>query len=106
MNKFLSVAFCTALLTGCGGIIERPVHVKTEIRTYEILDVDPPKHVYVDLKDIETGQRHNRVFVSKHFNNWREKLIIGRKVQVRRSTYKDSKGQFIEFNGLREDLDN
>ena len=51
---------------------------------YEIVKVNPPKHVYVDVKNLDTGTIYRGVYVSKHFNDYREKLRVGRKVVLRR----------------------
>jgi len=36
-----------------------------------ILRIDPPKHVYVDLVNVMTGEMWTHVYVSKHCNAWR-----------------------------------
>lgn len=39
-----------------------------EIRRYRLDGWVPPKHFYVDLTDVKTGQSMGRVYVSKHCN--------------------------------------
>ena len=41
----------------------------TELRRYRLDDWTPPKHFYVDLTDLTTGEKHSRIYVSKHCNN-------------------------------------
>jgi hypothetical protein len=40
--------------------------------TMRILNIDPPKHVYVDLVNVITGEKWYHVYVSKHCNAWRD----------------------------------
>lgn len=40
--------------------------LSTEIRRFELVDWNPPKHFYVTLKDVKTGVLHENVYVSKH----------------------------------------
>jgi uncharacterized membrane protein (DUF485 family) len=37
---------------------------------FTILDVDPPKHVYVDLADVNTNQIVKHVYVGKYCQGW------------------------------------
>jgi hypothetical protein len=41
----------------------------TVLRRYRLDGWNPPKHFYVDLTDLETGQKHERLYVSKHCNS-------------------------------------
>lgn len=43
----------------------------TELRRYILVKMNPPKHFYVTLKDEQTGQVFERLYVSKHCNNFR-----------------------------------
>ena len=40
----------------------------TVLRRYRLDDWTPPKHFYVDLTDVETGEKIERLYVSKHCN--------------------------------------
>lgn len=37
---------------------------------YEIIDIRPPKHFMISLKNTDTGQIFPDVYVSKHCSNW------------------------------------
>jgi hypothetical protein len=59
-------------------ITERgPVHMVA----YQILNVDPPKHVWADLREVETGKLHARVPVGKHCNRYKE-IVIGSAIDL------------------------
>lgn len=52
--------------------LKKPVvrtNLKTEIRRYELVSYDPPKHFYVTLEDVQTHQVFNKLYVSKHCNS-------------------------------------
>lgn len=71
--------------------------------SYEIIDFNPPKHVHVKLKR-QDGRVFDRVTVGKHFNEWREKLIVGRMVTLTRAFYADGSSKFINVaEDLRKD---
>lgn len=65
--------------------------LRTEDRRYQLLDYNPPKHFYVDLKDMETGQVLKDVRVSKHCNNHRRN-IKGSYYVIPVRVYKDERG--------------
>lgn len=75
-----------ASLVGCG---MRPDQETTLVnsgqKVFTILEIDPPKHVYVDLKD-EKGQIYKHVYVSKHCNNWRQ-IVLGSTVTLTVNQY-------------------
>lgn len=78
MKKSLLIAACL-LLAACG---QGPGTLVSErVANYKIVEVDPPKRVRVTVKDLMTGERHE-ISLGKHFSNWREHLIVGRKVEL------------------------
>lgn len=40
----------------------------TELRRYRLDGWNPPKHFYVDITDLKTGESFERLYVSKHCN--------------------------------------
>lgn len=71
INKYLvGLVVGVFLLTGCEQQ-EPAKEISREYRQYELLYLDPPKHVYIDIKDVKTGVVWKRLFVSKHCNQWR-----------------------------------
>lgn len=58
-------------LTGCDRVPPGK-EISREYREYELLELDPPKHVYITIKDVKTGQVWERLYVSKHCNSWRD----------------------------------
>lgn len=83
-----------------------PELVSSQTLNVEITDVDGPKHVYVDLKDVDSGVIYKHVYVSKHFNDWRAKLVTGRRVTVTRQVWRhpDNQGEFVRWPGLYQTL--
>lgn len=75
MMKSPFVVLCASLLlTAC---LEVPVEVGRENRTVKLVGYNPPKHFYVDLVDVNNGQKFTRVFVSKHCNKRHGRLKVG-----------------------------
>ncbi len=102
LNRIILV-FAFLILSGC----DRPVYEETARyrNTYEVIGIDPPKHFYLDLKNVKTGIVHRQVYVSKHCNNWR-KLKIGSKWDMFEIDYKrgDRYGTKIVTDGLCDAL--
>lgn len=65
--KYL-LCLITVLVMACAPNYE---NYDKKVVNMRILSVDPPKHVYVDLVNEQTGEIWNHVYVSKHCNNWR-----------------------------------
>ena len=99
---FISLAFFIGVII-VSDFPDRGTPVKQEIATYKIVDIDPPKHFYIDLE--KDGIVHNHVYVSKHFNNWRE-IPIGSEIQltVRTLQFKDGRTE-LEFLNVRDALE-
>ncbi len=53
-------------------------YLPPQTRVFQLMDFDPPKHVYAFLQDVETHEIFPRVYISKHCNAWREHAHIGR----------------------------
>lgn len=73
--------------------------VKTEVRRYKLLDMNPPKHFYVDIEDVETHQVYERRYVSKHCNNWRDNKL-GDSYNIQVVTKKQGDRTWMEFQGM------
>ena len=82
------VLACVMTLSACTSSEKVSEH-KEE---FTILAIDPPKHVYVDLKDSK-GFIHKHVYVSKHCNHWRE-IQIGSQIALPVVTYKNEDGLY------------
>ena len=46
------------------------VEVKREVHRIKLLYLRPPKHVYVDFEDLNTGVTSSSMYVSKHCNSY------------------------------------
>lgn len=47
----------------------------SEYRKFELVQINPPKRMYVTLKDVETGEIHKNIYVSKRCSNWENNKI-------------------------------
>lgn len=66
------VMLCVILtLSGCD-MPPPDKEVAREYRQYRLLELNPPKHVYITVEDIKTGYVWNHLYVSKHCNSWRK----------------------------------
>jgi hypothetical protein len=75
-------------------IKEDALHIKlekSEVRSFELVAVNPPKHFYVDIKDMVTGRTHRHVYVSKHCNNWVKTAVVGKVYRIVTETYLDDR---------------
>lgn len=63
-----------------------------------ILSVDPPKRVYVDLANVETGEIWNHIRVSKRCHNWRL-IPIGGVIDMTEYSYSQGSRKYRELKG-------
>jgi len=83
--KYVFALFFTFLLVGCG---DREVS-RVE-KTYEVVDIKPPKRFYVSLRDTQTGQVYKDLYVSKRCSHW-QKLKINSQWKFPEVTYQGRK---------------
>lgn len=102
----LSIAYCIL-----GFIIYYFVHqhnntklIKSEVGQFEIVGVNPPKHVYIDLKNLTTGEITKKVYVSKHFGDWKSKVFEGRVIKLRINYYLTYGKESVKYDNLYETL--
>ena len=76
----------------------------TELRRYELISYNPPKHFYVTIEDVKTHSVFNRVYVSKHCNSAATNKI-GDEYNIRVTPYTMSNEPgvvYYEFHDLYE----
>jgi hypothetical protein len=73
--------------------------VNTELRRYKLLDMNPPKHFYVTLEDVQTKQVYERTYVSKHCNSYANNKL-GDEYNISVTTYKQGDRVWLQFNNL------
>lgn len=76
--------------------MERPALVGSEKKTFIIEALDPPKHVYADLRD-DKGTLLKRVYVSKHCNRWQE-IKLGSSIVLTVNHYALAEKRWSEIN--------
>lgn len=76
--------------------------VGVEIRRYELVGWNPPKHFYVTLEDVQTHEVYGSVYVSKHCNSaYSLKKGEEYNITVTKYTMSNQPGKvFQEFNNL------
>lgn len=93
----------TLFLLGCAAPEpENPSRI--EVDEYVILDFDPPKHVYVDLRRVRDNMVFEHISLGKHCNGWRENFQIGNVITLRRYTYLNGGQEITDFR--REEIRN
>ncbi len=67
---------------------------------FQLVSVYPPKHYGVELKSVQTGQTHKRVYVSKHCNDWRKvgQPLIGQEFDLTVTRYKRGDEEYERFD--------
>lgn len=88
--KYLMVIISALFLAGCG-LKDKVVDIQDKM--YEVVEIKPPKHFYITLKDVETGEIYKRLYVSKRCSSWK-KLEKGSQWAFREFTYEGKKGQY------------
>lgn len=76
----------------------------TEVRRYELLSYNPPKHFYVTIEDVKTHSVFKSVYVSKHCNS-ASKNRIGDEYNIRVTPYTMSNAPgvvYYEFHDLHK----
>ena len=79
-------------LTACGA-----EEIHSVEKTYEITAIDPPKRFYVSVRDVETGEVSEKIYVSKRCSSW-QKLEIGSQWTFQEKTYRKDDG--TTFTGV------
>ena len=102
MGVTLGVLVMCMVAVGFIASIPKPTLVSERVSNYKIVDVDPPKHVRVTAVDTVTGERHE-ISLGKHFSNWKEKLVVGRVVELKSRVMRRHNGrEYREWPGASE----
>lgn len=93
MRGWITIALLATLvlLTGCnhGELVE------TTTQTFEVTHVDPPKHFRVTLKNVDSGQVFEDVYVSKRCSRWKE-VPVGTELRLVVGTYRTGEAQTFQ----------
>jgi hypothetical protein len=87
IKRIVLIGMIAASMVGC---VEKVSEV-TETREFEITNIDPPKHMYVDLYDAERDKFYPREYVSKRCSRW-EDVQSGSKILLSIRTIKYADG--------------
>lgn len=114
LNRALAVlyALCVVVMLPLGYSAASAIHSshnehkaeriidRVEIRRYKLADFDPPKHVYVTIRDVKTDQLYESQYVSKHCSFG---IKRGEEVNIKVTVWHydtDPTTQFLSFNDL------
>lgn len=73
------------------------VEIDRSHRDYEIINIDPPKRFYIDIKDVETGETFTGLYVSKRCYSW-ELAKTHRHWKFYRVTYRNEKTHEVRYD--------
>ncbi len=87
-------------------VIEDRKHIKlekTELRSFQLVEIDPPVRMHVTLKDVKTGATSPRIYVSKYCSGWRDTAVVGNTYNIIVATYRDDRNgaETFEYGDLR-----
>ena len=93
--KYILILAVTLLAMSCTSNYEnydkKVVHMR-------IISIDPPKHVYADLVNEETGEIWYNIHVSKHCYNWRS-IPPNAQIDMYEYSYSHGDRKYRELNG-------
>lgn len=102
--KLSAVLLGAAMMFGCGPAVDTDRELlKVEYQEYAIVSIDPPKHFWVDIKDLKSGTIFHRTGRSKHCNNYR-KWRLGDKIVVRTKYYKSKSTGEVTYGPVSSDV--
>ena len=64
-----------------------PVFLGTKVERFVLSEFNPPKHVYVTLKHVNSGVIYGPLYVSKHCNN---RPVLHAEYNIQVSEYRDA----------------
>lgn len=88
--KLLVFVFLAAIIAGCG---MQAREVGRQTQSYEVLFINPPKRMYVDLRNTRTGEIV-QVYVAKRCSSWR-RLKVGSRHALTEATYAYEDGRRV-----------
>lgn len=100
--KYINALIIVLTLSGCTAF-EVPKVVSEQRETFLIVNFDPPKHVYVDIKRITDGVVFKRIYVSKH---WGSPNPTGKEISLVRQKLQRGESTWDSFVGVREAIQN
>ncbi len=87
IRQLLLLCVPLTFLAGC----EAEQLVERRTQAFEVTVVKPPKHFYVTLKNVDTGQVFSDVYVSKRCSRWKE-VPVGAHLNLSVATYRSESG--------------
>ena len=90
-SMMIAALVCLSLLTGCS----RGELVETSQQTFEVTHVKPPKRFYVTLRNVDTGQVFEDVYVAKRCSRW-EEVPVGSHLTLTVGTYRTSASETFQ----------
>lgn len=80
------------------------VYLSTKYEKCVVMSIDPPKHVYLDLKMVSSGRVFRDAYVSKHCNDMC--VSVGDTILTTFIRYKFGDSIYEEFDNLHDKICN
>ena len=99
------ILICTLIIFAISCNSARPKEVeKREKREYEIVNITRGKHIYISLKDVQTGKIYTHVYVSKHCSAC-DNYQIGQRLTLTRAYWTEGGADISDFENLHLELE-
>lgn len=96
----ICILLTTVLITSC----RKKVHINTTYERCVVVSINPPKHVYVDLKMLSSGKLYTDVYVSKHCNDMC--VSVGDTILTTYVKYKYGDDVYTDFENIYDTICN
>lgn len=97
---YMILAVCLISQFGCEARRSEAPVLSSEIKEFEVVGINQPKHFYVSFREVGTGFVFKNQYVSKHCNDWR-KLKLGSRWKLTVVTYQGKNSPYSELKGVR-----
>lgn len=100
MMRVLIFILLTVIFTSC----KKKEYLSTKYEKCVVLSINPPKHVYLDLKTVSSGRVFTDVYVSKHCNDMC--ISVGDTILATYVKYKFGDYIYEEFEDIHDRICN
>lgn len=88
----------TTLLAGMLGLASCSpspwVHLPSQKKTFRVLEVDPPKRLFVTIQDVQNGATYERIYVAKRCSSY-ARVPVGTELLITLDVWENSRTKAI-----------